>query len=465
MDNTADDREEELSSLTAIFPEIEISDSDRFSFSLDIPVTPAEPPQVRFSSSKHVITLSHLPHLRLDMTLPVDYPTKQAPIIKLSSNPAWVPGAKLGELRDQATDLWEQYGRSQMAFDFIDSLQQAAERVFDLAAGSDNVLDLDGSMQQVIIKFNKEAAKKVFDAETFDCGVCLDPKKGLDCHKLHKCGHVFCLECLRSAYDAAIVEGDVSSVKCLFPDCGVERDTTTKRATKAAPTLGPDELLDVPIALAAVERYVKLKRKKRFESFPKTVYCPRKWCQGIARHKRFPKKAIESMTAEDLEPEVILAEADAEPKDLRNNQDRLRICEDCDLAFCRVCLATWHGEYVTRCWPRTADELTEEEKASYSYLLKYVLSSPSHEIVWELRRCRSYVDLSGSKFQLLNSRRASKNSYTILDLSFANLAVQVHIAMPFLRFRNSEINGMQPHYMLQLQTALLLPLFVVAGSE
>jgi E3 ubiquitin-protein ligase RNF14 len=262
-----------------------------------------------------------------------------------------------------------------MAFDYIDSLQQSAERVFDLSIA--NTLALSPTIKEPILAFNKFALKRTFNASTFDCGVCLDPKKGKDCHKMHGCGHVFCAECLQSAYDGAILGGDVSSVKCLYPDCGVERDAVTKRATRAAPTLGPDELLEIPIAPATVVRYVKLKRKKRFESFPETVYCPRKWCQGVARSKRFPRKPVENMTAEDLSPECILADEDAEPKNLRNNEDRLRICEDCDLAFCRVCLATWHGEYVTRCWPRTADELTEDELASRAYLLKNTSPCPS----------------------------------------------------------------------------------------
>ena len=42
-----------------------------------------------------------------------------------------------------------------------------------------------------------------------------------------------------------------------------------------------------------------------------------------------------------------------------------------------MCLATWHGDYVTRCWPRTADELTEDELASRAYLLKNTSPCPT----------------------------------------------------------------------------------------
>jgi E3 ubiquitin-protein ligase RNF14 len=377
-----EEREEELSALTAIFPEIEISAADKYSFTLEIPVTPAQPLRCRFSldgstaeSDVGEHTIAHLPSLQLHMTFPTGYPAETALVVRLSTSPPWISASKLSALEMQAKDTWEQYGRSQMAYDYIDSLQQAAERGFDLAIK--NTLTLLPTFKDAILSFDRKAQKETFDASTFTCGICLDPKKGRHCHTMHKCGHVFCKDCLQSAYEGAITGGDVSSVKCLELDCGVERDAVTKRATRAAPTLGPDELAEIPILPATVLRYVKLKRKKRFESFPSTIYCPRKWCQGVARDKKYSRKAIENMTAADLEPENILAEADAEPTNLRNDEERLRICEDCELAFCRVCLATWHGEYVRQCWPRTADELTEDELATRSYLIKNTSPCPT----------------------------------------------------------------------------------------
>ena len=375
-----EEREEELSSLTAIFPEIEIDAADKYAFTLKISVTPTEPPKINFEENSgaeegEVHTITHLPPITLHMSLPKGYPASNSPLVKVHAIVPWIPAEKLDALESQAKDMWEQYGQSQMAFDYIDSLQQAAERAFDLP--SKGVLSLPPSLKPMILSIDRELSKAAFNRETFDCGVCLDPKKGSACHKMHKCGHVFCKECLQDAFNGAITGGDVSSVKCPYPDCGVERDSITKRATKAAPTLGPDELLEIPIVPATVVRYVNLKRKKRFESFPQTVYCPRKWCQGIAHHSLKKLKPVDQMTASDLEPEAILADKDAEPKDLRNNEDRLRICEDCELAFCRTCLATWHGEFGPPCWPRTADELTEDELASRAYLMKNTSPCPT----------------------------------------------------------------------------------------
>lgn len=277
MDNN-EEREEEMSSLTAIFPEIVVDATNKHAFTLELPVTPSENLEVKFTSKDlnaevHGHTVSHLPSLKMNVILPGGYPATEPPTVKLSSSPSWVPDEKIRDLENQAKDIWEQYGQAQMCYDYIDALQQAAERVFDLVS-SNNTLHLPSSIQAQVLAFDRKASKELFNTSTFDCGVCLDPKKGTACHKMHNCGHVFCIQCLQDAYDGAITGGDVASVKCLEPDCGVERDAITKRATKAAPTLGPDELLEIPIVPGLVVRYVNLKRKKRFESFPQTVYCP-----------------------------------------------------------------------------------------------------------------------------------------------------------------------------------------------
>ncbi|KAI6083405.1 hypothetical protein F4821DRAFT_194125 [Hypoxylon rubiginosum] len=42
--------------------------------------------------------------------------------------------------------------------------------------------------------------------ETFDCGICLDPKKGAACHQMLDCNHVFCVQCLQDFYNNAITK-------------------------------------------------------------------------------------------------------------------------------------------------------------------------------------------------------------------------------------------------------------------
>jgi E3 ubiquitin-protein ligase RNF14 len=405
MDASGDDeRDEELSSIAAIFQELTVDSSNPYSVSLDIPVAPTEPISVRFPSAvdgappttlptatvvgggangnrpptdQDTHVLSYLPPLRLQITLPVGYPSEKPPVVQLSTSPPWLPSDIIKRLQQQVFAIWEEYGHMQVVFSYIDFLEQAAEEGFDLASKGNGVVELDQDIKIALLDFDLKTGRQKFEQETFECGICLEPKKGSSCYRLQKCSHVFCIPCLQDFYNNAITEGDVASVKCLAPDCGVTRNTNTGRVKKSGKTLGPNELLQIPIERPMVQRYVDLKRKKKLESDKNTVYCPRQWCQGPARSKRYPKKDLSQISDEDSDSESeALTPVDGQTKKpLQLSEDRLKICEDCNYAFCRVCLAGWHGELL-RCWPRSTAELTEEEQATYDYIRKNTSPCP-----------------------------------------------------------------------------------------
>lgn len=388
-----DEREEELSSITAIFPELVIQPDDPFSASIELPVAPLAPLNIAFPSaapptpptsdnegrtynlgpgraagaSKEVHQLAYLPPLMLQITLPEGYPAEKPPQFELAAGANWVPENVLKKLVLGGEALWEEYGRGQVVFAYIDSLQQAAERCFDLVDKAEKPLEMPANMKIELLDFNMQAKRRQFEQETFDCGVCLEPKKGSVCYRMLRCGHVFCVGCLQDFYNSCITEGDVSSVKCIDPSCGKEGDGKKKDRT-----LNPSELLQIPIDKAMVQRYAELKRKKKIESDKDTIYCPRNWCQGFARSSKHPK--ITDITqVPDSDSESDTADADNDNKERASS---LTICEKCDYAFCRVCLAGWHGEYV-RCYPRNAKELSEEEQASYNWLRRHTSPCPT----------------------------------------------------------------------------------------
>ncbi|KKY23779.1 putative ring finger protein [Diplodia seriata] len=408
MADSADDdeREEELSSIAAIFPELALDPANPFKASIDLTVAPSAPLAVTFppavdgappnslptppTSDNEEATsigapkppahdihrLSYLPPLRLQVTLPEGYPADKPPQFDLSTSPKWLPDATLHKLVDESPVLWEEYGRGQVVFAYIDFLQQAAEGCFDLVGDEGAVIEVAEDMKIPLLDYDIKAKRERFEQETFDCGVCLEPKKGTVCHRLMRCGHVFCVACLQDFYTNCIKEGDVSSVRCMDPSCG--KEDKKKRSER---TVSPGELLQIPIEQEMVKRYVEMKRKKKLEADKDTVYCPRKWCQGPARSKKYPKITdLTQLVESDSEGE---GESGAPPRDRVEEQmrgsksgDRLAVCEDCEYAFCRVCLAGWHGEFV-RCYPRSSTELTEEEQASYDYLRMHTSQCPT----------------------------------------------------------------------------------------
>jgi E3 ubiquitin-protein ligase RNF14 len=78
-------------------------------------------------------------------------------------------------LENDGKRLWEELGRDQVIFAYIDHLQQAAEKAFDL-------FDLDGDgppfgvaqdMEIALLSFDRKEKREEFERGTFECGVCL----------------------------------------------------------------------------------------------------------------------------------------------------------------------------------------------------------------------------------------------------------------------------------------------------
>ena len=160
-----------------------------------------------------------------------------------------------------------------------------------------------------------------------------------------------------------------------------------RKSRKQDQNLKPGELLQIPLSLEVVRRYVEMRRKKRIETDRTTVYCPRKWCQGPAKSKRHPTQdfnttlwanyASDSGDDDDSEtapnqPSMEIVEKGPPYK----AGERLAQCEGCSYAFCRVCKQGWHGDHE-QCWPRNRAELTEEERATLNFLRENTAACPT----------------------------------------------------------------------------------------
>jgi E3 ubiquitin-protein ligase RNF14 len=198
------------------------------------------------------------------------------------------------------------------------------------------------------------------------------------------CGHVFCTQCLQDFYNNAITEGDVTSVRCLEPNCADKREKASPAATpskrrKPKTFINPSELLQIPLDHDMVKRYVTLKHKSELESDKNTVYCPRPWCQGAARSKKHRKpQGLEFVEGSEDESDEEQADASKNDKTkTRADKDLLAICEDCGFAFCSRCGLSWHGEFEY-CLPKERkDAITEEEKASIEYIKMHTTPCPT----------------------------------------------------------------------------------------
>lgn len=200
-----DERAVELSTIAAIFPELSFDPADPFTASIDLPVTPAKPLAVRFltltgdavpngiptppnseSASdetlghggatlavQNVRYLSHLPPITLKVSLPCDYPAKGPPVFHLASQLSWIPDTKLQELETAGHTTWEDMGRDQTVYAYIDYLQQQAENCFGLLQSDGDTLELPKGLEISLLDYDIKAKRTIFEQQTFECGVCL----------------------------------------------------------------------------------------------------------------------------------------------------------------------------------------------------------------------------------------------------------------------------------------------------
>ncbi|KAJ6150977.1 hypothetical protein N7470_007571 [Penicillium chermesinum] len=284
------------------------------------------------TAARDVHVLSYLPPVNLHIELPDGYPSEKPPRVQLNTQPPWLPAPILAKLSNDCERLWKECGQDMVVFTYIDHLQQLAETAFGIQDTNDGELYLARDLKIPLLDFNR----------------------------------------------------DVDSVKCLAPDCDKNQHPTpapgsevqTPRRKKDR-TIGPSELLQIPLSTETVQRYVFLKRKKKIEADTNTVYCPRHWCQGAARSKRHPKPQdpMEDDDGSD-DDEASPTEPNGKVDEAPSRENRLAICEDCNYAFCAICKKGWHGDLVF-CVPRLQAEPTEEEKATEEYFRLYTTHCPT----------------------------------------------------------------------------------------
>ncbi|KAH6639158.1 RWD domain-containing protein [Boeremia exigua] len=380
MTEPNDERAAELETLAAIYGSSLVMTGD-YSGCINISVAVQRPLQLLCKTEgDRDNEVSYLPPVQMCFKLPEQYPGEAAPIVELKTS--WLETKIIQKLEAVATLLWEEYGRTEVMYAYISYLEEAAELAFEITH-----LDVGHDDLHLLLNHDRDTKRRTFEQGTYDCGVCLDPKKGSSCHQMEDCGHVFCVECLQGYYNNAILTGNINDVKCPSFDCGAKRGKRARLVT-------PRELLKVPIERPAVQRYVDLKRKKKLESDKATVWCPRRWCQSAATGNHYPRSNV---PLEELgivfEDDVELAhediadegeEGDDAAKRSTLLSSRLQICEDCSYAFCRLCNNTWHGDFFDcRAKANVVPERTAaqiEEDASLDFIRQNTSKCPKCDI-------------------------------------------------------------------------------------
>lgn len=117
------------------------------------------------------------------------------------------------------------------------------------------------SLQSQLVTYDRLTRHSTFSSESFDCGICLETKKGARCSRIRSCGHVFCIECLHSFFELNIREGLVKNVCCADMEC-------VKQRGKGDDKRGMVEMdeIEAIVGKELLERYQWLIEKQVLES-------------------------------------------------------------------------------------------------------------------------------------------------------------------------------------------------------
>lgn len=192
--DTEDQRDVELSTLSAIYPELQrLQDDDPYNVVLEVLVNPSKAvtvffpaatdgqapntavPQIAGPAQHGDIDsheLAHLPAVRLQISLPPTYPADQPPAVNLSTSPPWLPVTTAKQVEDDCARLWEDLGRDLVVFSYVDHVQQLADDCFGLVSDSGS-LEIRPEHKIAVLDYDIEAKRRAFSKETFECGVCL----------------------------------------------------------------------------------------------------------------------------------------------------------------------------------------------------------------------------------------------------------------------------------------------------
>eukprot|EP00127_Corallochytrium_limacisporum_P005821 Clim_evm2s212 gene=Clim_evmTU2s212 len=293
--------------------------------------------------SQHVGSVQHLPPIELSFTLPATYPSSDGPMFSLSCK--WISEPALQVLGKRLVGLWEGQLGSPVLYAWYELLQNETGEELNLINDRQEITlrvqhrsgnghdhdDVDDSSEPIMLRMatfvqdvatmqglvrnvldhDRRRRKEKFDSENWDCQICFGEKIGTECHRLSRCEHVYCKECLGGYLHVVISDGSVSNMSCPDTECKREIDPSDVRSVVS------DE---------DFQRYERLQLQAALDGMKDITYCPRPSCNFPVIHDQ----------------------------DIDQDGETLGVCQKCSYVFCTLCRRTYHG--VSPC---KIDNLTE----------------------------------------------------------------------------------------------------------
>ncbi|TXT10734.1 hypothetical protein VHUM_02239 [Vanrija humicola] len=402
-------QDDEIAALSSIYPghvDIESVDSVKgcHIIGLSIPVDlPSATPTVLTSvaqsptstSAAASLEIAHLPSLSARVLLPSGYPSNTPPRIvslraripKHDGPGGWLSNRMLSKVQERLAAMWtseqeaagEGVGVLWAWFDWVSSSQF----LHDLGLVSNGILRLPTppalttSMYLLLLKANDAAATRSdFEGAAHPCAICFGDRKGRSCVQLPACGCVFCHSCLHGFWALAIQEGSLTNVACPSVDCVKAR---AARPVEHAAAVFDDKrsdgitaaVVESVVGKELVKRWHTLSAKRLIETDPLYTFCPHERCQAPVPPPTDPEprevqqaEAVRKVIRLDIGKSEVPSSKSSSHEDtlsVASRWDNFRQCPRCEMAFCILCRATWHGVHA-------GCSIKDAEKAVREYL-------------------------------------------------------------------------------------------------
>src|SRR5271156_4404722 len=175
-------RREEILALSSIYEELQLN-TDGLSGSVVILVQLDKP--VPIACGEREGTVKFLPGIEFTFSTSTAYPETEPPSISLKC--IWLSDERLQSLRKDIISLIWEPTKELCLFDMVDEISERSKSLFGL-----EFLDISEQVFDELVVFAERQETKIFEQGVYFCEVCLEKKKGVDCFRLPRCGHIFC---------------------------------------------------------------------------------------------------------------------------------------------------------------------------------------------------------------------------------------------------------------------------------
>jgi len=174
-------RKDEIFALSSIYDELQVN-PDELSGSLRIPVELDV--SVGIVCAERDAKVRYLPGINFTFATGEKYPESEPPEYSIACS--WLSKEKLEHVEAEIRSIWE--GTKELClFTMIDEISELAKSLFGM-----EYLEVSDELFEEMIHFTDKEELDRFQQGSYFCGVCLEHKRGVDCFKLPRCGHVFC---------------------------------------------------------------------------------------------------------------------------------------------------------------------------------------------------------------------------------------------------------------------------------